>query len=343
MLPFDLYDFFGYLFPGILFATNMMLVIYEIDKKYFNKIYDISLKADGNFLLTLSFIIASIIIFYTLGHIIAALSHLIIDRMLIDGIEGYPMSYVLDLEKEDRYFLEGTFKLLFFFFNTLLLTPVILNKPYQTITIYIILGIIFILIITRTIIMMLRQNNKEKINDLLNKINSKKLLNRIWNYSINIFWEAPLFIIDLIIGFLRRLTGIDRKFKKPMIKLFKENFNDRYGMDVEKIGSDSYWLPVLYGMGNNQTYYKLLNNWLYLYGYARNTCAAFYLTLFLVIIYSLININVNLYGMKLHLLIMWIIAAILGIRYWVLYSHYYTKAVVRIFVESLAQSNKLKK
>ena len=36
-VPFDLYDFFGYLFPGILFLTNSLLFLDEINSSFFQK------------------------------------------------------------------------------------------------------------------------------------------------------------------------------------------------------------------------------------------------------------------------------------------------------------------
>jgi hypothetical protein len=46
--------------------------------------------------------------------------------------------------------------------------------------------------------------------------------------------------------------------------------------------------------------------------------------------------NSSIYGefVRVQLGVLWLLAATLGLRYWILYSHYYTKGVIRAFVES---------
>ena len=83
---------------------------------------------------------------------------------------------------------------------------------------------------------------------------------------------------------------------------------------------------MIYMIGTIQT-------WLHLYGFARNVSASIYLSSFLIICHIYFNPRAFSGLVPLQLGFQWILAAIFGIRYWILYSHYYSKGVIRAFIE----------
>ena len=211
-------------------------------------------------------IIVAIVVLYSLGHVIATVSHIIIDRVLIDGIEGYPINFLLDIPRESREYSEATFKYLFAFFNLFLLVPVL---PIQYSTVYtillIILALILLLVVQRFIIMLVRR--RPNGHTITHKIGDIKLF-RLFLYPSNIF-------IDPWIDFFRKLLGMDRRFSNQFIKLFKNKFSKRFcGLKSAEEGSDNYWLSEFAVTSKDEIHNRTLQTWLHLYGFARNVSAS---------------------------------------------------------------------
>jgi len=331
-VPFDLYDFFGYLFPGIIFATCIYIFQMQFPKYLPVQLQPISetLK-DPTLLEGITAIVIGIVFLYVIGHFVATLSHIIIDRVLIDGIEGYPINLLLDIPKKERAYSESTFKYLFALYNLILLAPVIISnyEILHSILVALLLCVAF-LIVQRVVIMVVRFTDKGKI--LAKRVGDKKIFLT--------FLLPSKFIIDPIIGFLRRLLGLDRFFPKEFIALFKRLFKTRYGINSDLVGSENYWLSNLHACASNPVHQRTLQTWLHLYGFSRNACAAFYLAASLIIGHLLFNPEMHNIFTRVELGMLWVFAANLGIRYWILYSHYYTKGVIRAFVESVSQQSK---
>lgn len=325
-VPFDLYDFFGYLFPGILFSISIVVFYIQLDLTIITKTTNyLSSSGDINFILGLALVIGSIVVLYTLGHFIATLSHIIIDRVLLDGIEGYPVNFLLKISKPTRPFSASTFKYIFALYNSLIILPIFIQEfqLYKCIS-YSLLILLGLLILQRVIIMYIRHitNNPEFTREFGNK---KIFL---------IFLLPSKYIIDPIIEFVRRLLGLDREFPDPFIKLYENLFTNRFGgLKFKEVDTENYWLPVFSVKTQNEVHDRTLHTWLHLYGYARNASAAFYLSSTLIIIHILHNPTAYNPGIRIHIGILWFLSAFMGIRYWILYSHYYTKGVIRAFVE----------
>lgn len=90
-IPFNIYDFFGYLFPGVLF-TILILAFFlsenSISGKYISFILQLHQRLP--ILMTIAEIVSGIIAVYMLGNGIATLSHIIVDRIIIGTIFRYP-------------------------------------------------------------------------------------------------------------------------------------------------------------------------------------------------------------------------------------------------------------
>jgi hypothetical protein len=326
-VPFDLYDFFGYLFPGILFSVSTAIFFIQFEPG----LVSILLPTECSFLTGFVFIVSAIVILYTLGHFIATFSHIIIDRVLIDGIEGYPINFLLDIPRTRRPYSENTFKYLFASFNLLLFIP-IFNIDYSSIKVALLslVIIIIILIILRIIIMLIRLSKDGKTRS--------KEWGALFIFKLFLY---PAYVIDIGIEFFRRLLGLDRPFPKEFIVLYKKLFIKRFpSLHPNEVGSENYWLSSFHANSESEVHKRVLYTWLHLYGFARNSCAALYLSSSLIVYFIYTNPIYYTSAVRTQLFILWIMAAILGLRYWILYSHYYSKGVFRAFVESMTRKDK---
>jgi hypothetical protein len=325
-VPFDLYDFFGYIFPGVLFSVSMLLFYDQLHPAFYKDWFlQNSNSREIPFILGLGIVVASIVILYAMGHVIATLSHIIVDRVLIDGIEGYPVNFLLDLPQKDREYSEATFKYLFAFFNVLVLLP---SLPVSYSVVFYgaisLTAVIVILVIQRIIVMLihLRKHGRE----ITRRYGDKKFFRALLRPS--------QLLIDPGIQFLRKLLGMDRRFSDQFIKTFKKIFDSRFrGLKSQDEGSENYWLTAFASASGDEVHDRTITTWLHLYGFARNACAALYLSSILILCHIMFNEGAFTGLVPLQIGLQWFLAAILGIRYWILYSHYFTKGVIRAFVE----------
>jgi hypothetical protein len=334
-VPFDLYDFFGYLFPGIIFATSTLIFVSQFDlliSEPFKSVIDAT--KDPSLLFGLAAIVAGVVVLYVLGHFVATISHIIIDRVLIDGIEGYPINFLLQIPRQTREYSESTFKYLFAAYNLLLLMPVfIADYPSLHTVLSILLGSIALLILQRFLIMLVRSTDAGKAR--ARRVGDNKLLRT--------FLLPSRYCIDPLIGFLKRLLGLDRGFSDSFIATYKTIFHAQFAnLEANDVGSENYWLPAMRAMAHNHSHEKTLQTWLHLYGFARNASAAFYLSASLIIGHLYFNPEMHTTFARVQLGILFSLAVILGLRYWILYSHYYSKGVIRAFVESTTFDNENK-
>jgi hypothetical protein len=325
-VPFDLYDFFGYLFPGVLFVASVLFFYNNLSPGFYNHWFSYSSNQyEIPFVIGIALVVGAIVILYSLGHIIATLSHIIIDRVLIDGIEGYPINFLLKIPHTTREYSEASFKYLFACFNILLLLPAL---PFQYSTIFVLIIVILFLILLligqRIIVMLV--HNRANGHEIARRIGAKK--------STRLLLVPSIYLFDPAIEFLRKLLGMDRRFSDRFIELYRELFSKRFnGLVSIEEGSDNYWLPAFDATSIDEIHDRTLHTWLHLYGFARNAAASLYLSSSLIICYLLFKKEAYTDLVPMQLGIQWVLAAFFGIRYWILYSHYYTKGVIRAFVE----------
>ncbi len=323
-VPFDLYDFFGYIFPSVIFSASILLFYNSLRPGFYSSWISQPTNQEIPFVTGLAIVVAAIVLLYALGHVIATVSHIIIDRVLIDGIEGYPVNFLLDIRKPTREYSESTFKYLFACFNLLLLAPA-LPLAYSTMvsSVLILFAFILILISQRIIVMLVRR--RPGGHEISHKLGDKRLFR---------LFLKPAKIIDVAIDFFRRLLGMDRPFSPGFLRTYRKVFSRRFGglISVEE-GSNNYWLSAFAAGSNDEVHDRTLHTWLHLYGFARNAAAAIYLSSALIICHLLFNPDAFTGSVPLQLGIQWTLASVFGIRYWVLYSHYYTKGVMRAFLE----------
>lgn len=107
-LPFDNYDFFGYLLPGTLLSLGMIFVFWDkigcyvesyIPKACSEAASQTCSKVEVDGAIAILFALITMVILYFLGHIVGCIAHLIYDRMIVRNMLGYPFYNFLKLEK----------------------------------------------------------------------------------------------------------------------------------------------------------------------------------------------------------------------------------------------------
>ena len=85
--PFTLYDFFGYLFPGITFGLLSLPCPHfrEICSDFYSSLNVFGLKSNWALM-----ILTIVVVGYIVGHVIAALSSLLLERLIVEKFLRYP-------------------------------------------------------------------------------------------------------------------------------------------------------------------------------------------------------------------------------------------------------------
>ncbi len=99
-LPFDTYDFFGYLLPGTLLSLGLSFIFWD-------RLGDIVLKFIPGFgpkvevdaTIAILFVLVAVMTLYFLGHVVGCIAHIVYDRVIVRNILGYPFYSILKLEK----------------------------------------------------------------------------------------------------------------------------------------------------------------------------------------------------------------------------------------------------
>jgi hypothetical protein len=326
-IPFDMYDFFGYLFPGIILIiySLVFILITGLHENFIS--YNNILNTFSNLPWYIGFFVflSRIIFVYVLGHAVGALGSIVFDRVLMSGMFGYPVITLLKLGNYKREYSEAIYRYLFFFYHLLVMLILLIrfNEKFYYISLFVVF-IIVSLSILRIFIKWYKQfSDNEKIISIANNDIFKKIF--LWvNNNILI----PIEIV------LKSLLRIDRSFPDDFIKQYNTIFKKSFNIDPKNIESENYWLSYFRAAAFNPHYASLIRTWLHLYGFSRNIATASYLTVTLSMIYVLLSPYHNTFALSVFIIITTIFGLLFFIRYWVLYHGYYTKSIIRAFVTS---------
>jgi hypothetical protein len=328
-IPFSLYDFFGYIFPGIFLFLSLVLMLYEIDSPIRENLANwiSSTFNDQQFLFVFFTIVFFFVIVYAAGHVIATLSHLFIDRVLISGTTGYPILFLFDIPNDnaEKYFFVITYKLLFISVELILITFGFLTifSSYNVLyyLLYAIISLGFFLGLYRifsAICYHYHQALYEKLKYLASPLSGwlEKMLN-------------PIFEL------LHKLTQTNKKFPKQFIQNYKNNFEKDFGLKADESNTENYWLPFFKTTTHSPYHAYLINNWLLLYGFSRNMAAACFLICSIMFVsfpssFSFLSVN-SKHAFQAQFWITLGLGNIFLLRYYVLYFVYFTKSIVRAY------------
>ncbi|MBP9119673.1 MAG: hypothetical protein KBF59_02290 [Ignavibacterium sp.] len=326
-VPFTLYDFFGYLFPGVFFSSGILWFMRKMDLKVIDSSYKhiVEINATMPFVTGFIMVILIVAIFYIVGHFIATFSHIILDRLIVSGILYYPIHRLLNSKNNIDYKPGIIYRLIIIVLIIISWLPIInidLAKSYIDIFGYIICG----LLVIKTINFFIYNSNKLKSSKLLTLY--KRCKNCLNNF-LSVSFDKFILLLESVIQTNRLLDeGIRSEFNKK--------FQSKHPT-VQNLSSEQYWLPFYEIVSKNPTHATLITNWLHIYSFSRNISAAsFLLSGFLIVI---LNYNLEFDGIKYYISILNIVAIIFYMRYWMIYYTYYTKGIIRSYVTCDNDSN----
>lgn len=319
--PFDFYDFFGYLFPGFV----MFIYIYSFIFHHYELAYDWHNKAINycfsNVFLTIFIVILFIVGIYVIGHLIATAGSLILDRIFMVGIFGFPYNFLLRLNAESEELIENSYKLIFLFYNLLIIIS-ILEYFYEPLK-YLFYSIIIYKSLIVTIFIFYSSFN----------LNRRKLiLDFLKKYKIySILYKIPIKITNYILNIIKILANNNKPFTKEVIFEYSYQFKKCFGIDYDKAKDENFWLPYFYVTSTNPVQEPVLRKWHHLYGYNRNICCAS--SIYIIFLMILINFwDLNRNQLYIELLIIYIIAVFFYMRYINLFQNYLLKNIIRSFI-----------
>jgi hypothetical protein len=339
--PFNVYDYFGYIFPAVFFVAS---TLYVFNRSIFTQIerYRV-IYEDNKFLLAFFSIVFFIVIVYVIGHAIATLSHIFYDRLIVGGIIGYPISRLLHIEKKKmRAFSTWAYSLILLFVFLMFSVPFIMlvikhvtNSEYDfslfvqyerpalqrfmKMICWIIIGLITSRVVMTIIKLSLDEEGKNLKYGKQFRLYLSSKIELIYNKTFGLF-----------IRLMDRVLNTDRSFSKDFADNYKQYFKTRFGIEPETADTECYWLAYYDSISANPAFSQVIVNWLHLYSFARNMCCACFLVCTLIIHQLLFSVSVTK-GLFVLFSLNYVLGIIFFLRYWVLYSSYFSKSVVRVF------------
>ncbi len=129
-----------------------------------------------------------------------------------------------------------------------------------------------------------------------------------------------------------------------LIDQYKIEFKKRFSIDSDSAGTNNFWFTEMWISENSPQQYRKLTNWMHLYSFARNLSAAFFLV-FVYTTFLLLRNQVELSQLcpkhdtdvlvlRSMPLASYFLSVIMLIRYYYLYSTYYSTYLFRAFIFS---------
>lgn len=159
--PFSLYDFLGYLIPGMIFGLSFGFIL-KLTNINIEKIFPTILSFNNYFVITLSG--------YLAGHILSYLSSVTVEKYSQWSL-GYPSRYLLSVEKDPFWNMIGN-NLFLKYFN-------LLNVVKFIVCLYLLPIVIFDTVLRK--ILKLEKNIAKPVDGVLSKIIIKNILKLVYS------------------------------------------------------------------------------------------------------------------------------------------------------------------
>lgn len=340
LFPFNSYDVFAYLIPGAVFL--LVVYVYEywcIDHLGYthNPVHSIFQmfwpSASGEKLEFFNIpafqaivIFVSVLLFlYLMGHIIAAISSLYVDRVLVKKAHYYPFELFLGRKKNETT-KSKAIKSNFILFNISTLAVYLSAAFFEFMTI------------------MKFHVDYTVFHCMIGLLVMISLSSFIFSFS----YSKSIFGLNLFSGLysgiskrLRSVIGTESDISNQTISQFKSFMKKHLGLKKTTTSTDVYWLSFIFIVKKSPSANKALMNWLHLYSFARNVSVCF----FLAYLYSVTSLILNLHnsdindfsglgtfkilvGLSIPILF-WLLSILFLLRFFYLYVSYYSKFLIR--------------
>lgn len=324
-LPFDTYDFFGYLLPGTLLSLGLSFIFWDrLETIVLKFIPGFGPKVEIDATIAILFVLVAIMTFYFLGHLVGCLAHIIYDRMIVRNILVYPFYSILDLKTPLNKALPAAarirWSLLIMAGVSTILMPLFLYWDIDRQWIFFIWSGLFLsYVILFLLFLLFNDFVKTKIGTII--IEFCKIMHHLF----------------------RMISVTNVGINSKLCDKFFERLEKTTALTKEKIvdyNSDVYWLAYmdLIQEKNGPHHEGKISNWLCLYGCLRNySCAFLIISIFASIRLWLfpnvicICIRDNFERLAITVIVALLLCFLLFTRYWIFYYAYYSKYIIRAY------------
>lgn len=347
ILPFSIYDFFGYIFPAIIFIVFSIFLIITAHPQIINAMKPILntfsplFEGSPGFASIIFVVLFSIAGLYFFGHAIGTLSHILYDRIIVKNIFGYPIESLLGIPQKRKRTVEATY----FYLITLIavmMFSVLIDRFLDYEIVKILLNFIFnvgwkIAVGVALLILILNR----KYYDQVGKWDKESKKRKIFDLFSDIYYAPYRLTQYLVIYPLFTLFSCTDKMPDIIQYKFFIKYAKQLNMpsiDMKSMNTETYWLP-LYDIYQEKSPWKdKIENWMNLYGFMRNLSTAGYL-LCIEIGFIFSHNAIERFGNpsnKAILIALYygilLISILIGIRFWIIYRNYYSKNIIRGYV-----------
>lgn len=321
-LPFDGYDFFGYMLPGFVFLSLLAVCLPYYLGDDFWQYYTLitQLRTD----LYLTSVVFFLITAYVLGHVVASVSAILYDRIIVQKIFGYPYNRIIFPGEWSENYRKTCFY------------RVQVSLLYLALAFYIARGFFY------------REFDVgvwKWIGAAFLVLTLLRWIEDGWGHSgycapaykgVSAAFTKVLYVgalpFRLVESLFRHLFGLDTPISEAGRERFLTAFKTTFKTSEPRtFDNDVYWLTYIYCCRRSPLAAQMMYRWLVLYGLMRNLAGAFLMSSLAFAIvhrYSPGNAYVSI-GAWLCL----ILSVIACVRYYYLYYNYFSKFVFRCFIE----------
>ena len=334
---FSIYDTFGYIIPGAFFLIGIALFLEIIGfnatinlKQYF----DIINNSWPAFFSTVPILF---LIIYVLGHFIASISAVLIDKFLIERMFGYPFqrlfNKILDYEKSDVLMYFRKSQLIYRSLIVIAVSAITFNIMNMQSISNVFWFLFFLLLISKFFFSWFTLSELHDPYSAGQNLKDDKYAQYLWDYFLR--WVTlPFYVIfnTIAYGTLSLLFRMCKPFEKEVQEHFSKLFEETFGLSLEKAGTNVYWFTYSYLQQKDEKNTLLIQNWLNLYGFSRNLCIVFLMLFILGLYPEIIFNNADKSLLNKWCFVTGICTIIFGLRYYYLYYNYYSKYIFRAFL-----------
>ena len=353
------YDVLGYVTPGAAvliavlgFETGIQItatgLLHVHTPVYTGVVFILSLLRGTEWVLSALLLIAALATVYLVGHVVASISALCIDRMYVERSHGYPFELLLGLPSNAfrNPYTKPFARALFFWANAYIalrywatVQDVFDHATAATSLVLLVARTVgwavVALILMKFVVSVPYGRGRTWLAWPLEKTPLGRGSVRVLGGIIKLAAVPYDLIVNPLGGYLHTREPFDESFRNHYEAAFKRLFD----MNPTAVGTNNFWFSLIHLKEQSPQLAELAENWLRLYGFARNLGAALYLA-FLYCLVWLIAQGQYLGGLPgYNVLVLMTVpplffvgALAMLIRYYYLYVDYYSKYVFRCFV-----------